>query len=97
MIGEVYSRGDDLMKIKNCAFEDMQALVRYEFSELEIQLLKELRDTDYVEFRPVSRTGLEDSVADGLLECGLIEDDEYAKHFAVYLTELGQLVVDSMD
>ena len=83
--------------IKNCRFENGQAIVTYEFSVEEVGLLSYLKESKYIEFRARSTHGIDYGVAEDLIKYGFADVDDDAKHLTLVLTELGQCVVDSME
>lgn len=78
--------------IKNTQFQDNNAVVTYEFSENDIQVLTHLKEHGYMEFRRNEGS----DIADSLYEYGFVDADSDAWHFTIKLTKLGEQVVNAM-
>jgi ribosomal protein S8 len=78
--------------IKGVKVENNQAVVTYQFSEEDMNVLKHLKEHGYMEFR----NGAKSEIVDNLYDYGFVKSDDDAWHYTVKLTELGEQVVSSM-
>ncbi|PLS18927.1 hypothetical protein CVD28_00565 [Bacillus sp. M6-12] len=79
--------------IKNVEMKNQQAMVTYEFSEQDMEILRHLKEHNYMEFR----RGENSAIVDNLYDYGFVTTDDDAWHFTVVLTKLGKAVVESWD
>lgn len=69
------------------------AIVTYEFSQEEIDVLKHLKEHGYKEFR----NGENSVIVDDLYDYGFVTDDSMSWHYTVKLTNLGESLVKDLD
>jgi len=73
-------------------FENNKVIVAYNLTDSEMDILKHLKEHGFLELRNSSAT-----VTYNLIDYGFIELDDDSWHFTVTLTELGKIVIKSME
>ena len=78
--------------IVSTKFENNKAIVVYEFSEEDLNILKHLKRHGWMEFY----RGYNSAIADNLYDYGFVTSDDDAWHFTIVLTKLGEEVVKGL-
>jgi hypothetical protein len=78
--------------VKDTQFQDNKAVVTYEFSGDDIEVLKHLKAHGYMEFR----RGANSAIVDSLYDYGFVKTDDDAWHYTIVLSKLGESVVNAM-